>query len=261
MPYKREAQNLSVGFDRRIRLAWLDRTAEIVGEALHATRPGESPDPAALSAVRAALHRALAGEIQGTDARHKTVNILTRIWLRVPKAHCAMRDEALSLWSQVPDAGRLWLHWGMALLAYPFFRDVVTTVGRLLRSQDRFTLAQVQRELVARWGERTTLDYAARGVISSLVDWGVLTLGDGRGIYQGTSTRISPHPELSVWLIEATLRSFSDTTLYLYSLLYFPSLFPFQLDIRLSQLHTSSRLLILHGEGNEPLVTLRKMQN
>jgi hypothetical protein len=248
-----------VGFDRRIRLAWLDQTAETVREALRATRSGESPGPATLSAVRAALHRALAGEIQGTDARHRTVNILTRIWLRVPEAHRALRDEALSLWSRVPDAGRLWLHWGMTLLAYPFFRDVVTTVGRFLRSQDRFTLAQVQRELVARWGERTTLDYAARGVISSLVDWGVLALGDGRGIYQGTSTRTSPHPELPIWLVEATLRSSLDTTLHLYSLLYLPSLFPFQLDISPSQLHTSSRLLILHGEGNEPLVTLRTM--
>jgi hypothetical protein len=192
---KREDLNPSIGFDRRIRLAWLDRTAEIVGEALRATRPGESPDPAALAAVRAALHRALAGEIQGTDARRKTVNILTRIWLRVPEAHRALRDEALSLWPRVPDAGRLWLHWGLALLAYPFFRDVATTVGRLLRAQDRFTLAQVQRELVARWGERTTLDYAAPRAISSLADWGVLAPSeDGRGIYRGDARAGLPAP-------------------------------------------------------------------
>jgi hypothetical protein len=257
---RREDLNPSIGFDRRIRLAWLDRTAEIVGEALRATRPGESPDPAALAAVRAALHRALAGEIQGTDARRKTVNILTRIWLRVPEAHRALRDEALSLWPRVPDAGRLWLHWGLALLAYPFFRDVATTVGRLLRAQDRFTLAQVQRELVARWGERTTLDYAAPRAISSLADWGVLAPSeDGRGIYRGTPARVSPHPELPVWLIEAALRSSPGTTLSLYDLLHLPALFPFRLDIGLNQLYASPRFLILHNGDNEPLVALRTM--
>ena len=257
---RREDLHPSIGVDRRIRLAWLDRTAEIVGEALRQASPGEDADPAVLSAVRAALNQALAGEIRGTDARRKTVTILTRIWLRVPEAHRALRDEALSLWPQVPDAGRLWLHWGLALLAYPFFRDVATTVGRLLRAQDRFTLAQVQRELVARWGERTTLDYAVPRAISSLADWGVLASSeDGRGIYQGTPARVSPHPELPVWLIEAALRSSPGATLPLYDLLHLPALFPFRLDIGLDQLYASSRFLILHNGDNEPLVTLRTM--
>ena len=247
-----------IGFDRRIRLTWLDQSAETAGEILREIGVGKGAPSAALPAFRAAMNRAMAEEIRGRDARRKTINVLTRIWLLVPESHRTLRDEALCLWSRVPDAGRLWLHWGLTLLAYPFFRDVAATVGRLLRAQDRFTLAQVMREITARWGERTTLNYVVPRVIYSLVDWGVLeAMESERGIYQGTSARVSPHPELPIWLIEAVLRASPGEALPVYPLLHLPALFPFRLETGLEELHASRRFLIVRNGDGEPLVTIR----
>lgn len=244
----------SIGFDRRIRRAWLDRTAEIVQEALS----GAGPDLAALTSVRAALNQALEEEIRGPDARRKTINVLTRIWLRVPDPHRALRDKALALWAETPESGRLWLHWGLVLLAFPFFRDLAATVGRLLRAQDRFTTAQVVRELSGRWGERTTLDYAVPRAIYSLTDWGVLeAIGEERGLYRQAPARVSPHPELPLWLLEAALQASPGDALSLYDLLHLPALFPFRLDIALERLHTSSRFLLLRNGDGEEWVTVR----
>lgn len=254
MPEPRPSPSASIGFDRRVRLAWLDRTAEIVRETLS----GAGPDPAALSSVRAALNRALEGEVRGTDARRKTINVLTRIWLRVPEVHRVLRDEALALWGEVFPEERLWLHWGLSLLAYPFFQDVATTVGRLLRSQERFTTAQVVRELAARWGERTTLDYAVPRAISSLTEWGVLVaVGEEKGSYTGTSARATSHPELPLWLLAAALRASSGSVLSLYDLLRLPALFPFRLEVGLDRLHASPRFLILRNGDGEEWVTVR----
>ncbi len=254
MTEPRTYPNASIGFDRRIRRAWLDRTAEIVGEALS----GAGLGPAALTFVRAALNRALEEEIRGGDARRKTINVLTRIWLRVPEAHRALRDEALVLWAGVPPDGRLWLHWGLALLAYPFFRDVAATVGRLTRSQERFTIALVARELAARWGERTTLDYAAPRAISSLADWGVLVAVEGeKGVYRRTPERAAPHPELPLWLLEAALRASPGDVTSLYDLLHLPALFPFRLDVGLDRLYASPRFLIFRNGDGEEWVTVR----
>ena len=235
-----------IGFDRKIHRAWMDLAAETVLR---------ERDPAA---VHAALDRALASEVGGAEARRKTVNVLTRIWLRVPEAHRPLRDEALSLWDDVARADRLWLHWGLILLAYPFFRDVVTVVGRLLRLQERFTTGQVYRQIVARWGERTTLKYAVRRTVWSLVDWGVLhPIGEGKGPYEAASPLTTSHAELPLWLLEAALRSHPSDALPLYDLLRLPSLFPFQIDIGLDRLHASARFLILReGDGRE-LVTVR----
>ncbi len=236
-----------IGFDRKIRRAWLDLAAETVLR---------ERDPAA---VHAALDRALASEVRGSEARRKTVNLLTRIWLRVPQAHRPLRDEALSLWNDVTGTDRLWLHWGLALLAYPFFRDVVTVVGRLLRLQERFTTGQVYRQIVARWGERTTLKKATQRVITSLVDWGIFhPVEEGRGLYVAIAPPATTHAELPLWLLECALRSHPNDALPLYDLLRLSSLFPFQIDIGLDRLHASARFLILReGDGRE-LVTVRE---
>lgn len=235
-----------IGFDRKIHRAWMDLAAETVLR---------EQDPAA---VRAALDRALASEVRGAEARRKTVSVLTRIWLRVPEAHRPLRDEALSLWGDMARADRLWLYWGLTLLAYPLFRDVVTVVGRLLRVQERFTTGQVYRQIVARWGERTTLEYAVRRAVRSLVDWGVLyPIRRGKGPYEATSPLTTSHAGLPLWLLEAALRSHPGDALPPYDLLRLPSLFPFRIDVGLDRLHASARFLILReGDGRE-LVTVR----
>lgn len=63
---------------------------------------------------------------------------------------------------------RVWFHWGMACLAYQFFRDTSAVVGRLLTLQDDFTTAQVQSRLLSSWGDRPTIKQAAHASVPML---------------------------------------------------------------------------------------------
>ncbi len=265
----REGASERVGLDRRIRRAWLDRTAELVREQMGGGPSAGESDPAVLAAsVRAALARHLEEEIAGSDARRKTVNVLTRIWVRVPPEHRALRDEALALWEALgaarPSPGlspdlRLALHWGLCLLAYPFFRDLAATLGRLLRVHDRVTAGLVYRRVAERWGERSTLVYAVQRALSSLADWGVLEAGaDGRGPYHGAPPLRTDHPDLSLWLLEAALRARSggpdpwSAPVALHDLPSLPELFPFAVDLPPGAIHRSPRFFITrNGDGVE----------
>jgi hypothetical protein len=210
-----------IGFDRKIHLSWLNLVAGVVRD---------SKD---IAVVNAALDRALAVEVRGSEARRKTTNVLTRIWLRVQEAHQSLRDEALDLWANVTAPERVWLHWGLALLAYPFFRDVVATAGRLIRLQEEFTLAQVHRAIVSRWGERATLKYAVPRVLYSLSDWKILThLDQQEGRYAIAGKCESGNPEMALWLLEAALRTYPADALPLYDLQRLPELFPFAVTLR-----------------------------
>lgn len=265
----REGASERVGLDRRIRRVWLDRTVELVRERLEGEPSAERLDQADLAAsVRAALADGLAGEIAGSDARRKTVNVLTRIWVRVPLEHRALRDEALGLWgaleatpsSPVPSPDlRMALHWGLCLLAYPFFRDLATVLGQLLRVYKRVTTGLVYRRIAERWGERSTLVYAVWRALSSLTDWGVLQAGDdGRGPYRATSPLRVEHPDLALWLLEAALRARSvgpdvwGAPVALYELSALPELFPFVVELPPGAIHRSPRFFIARsGDGVE----------
>lgn len=236
-----------IGFDRKIRLSWLDLAAGVVR------------DTKDITVVNAALDRALATEVGGNQARRKTINVLTRIWLRVPEGHQLLRDEALALWADVTEPERVWLHWGLALLAYPFFRDVAATVGRLIRLQEEFTLAQVHRAVVSRWGERATLKYAVPRVLYSLSDWQMLVyLDQQEGRYAIAGKCEFPTPEIALWLLEAALRAYPADALPLYDLQRLPELFPFVLSVGSGEIHSSTRFLIVQEAGNTDLVTLRQ---
>ncbi len=178
-----------IGFDRLIRLRWLDRAALLAAELRDA------------EALHQAMLAQLAGELPGEDARRKTANVLTRIWWRVPDEHVSLRDGALAQIKECTPEERLMYHWGMCLLAYPIFRDVAATTGRLLRLQGTFRQAQVVSRISAEWGNRTTLDTAVPRIVLSMADWGVLELAGEKGIYRATPHVTVTRMEPVAWLL------------------------------------------------------------
>ena len=253
-----------IGFDRVIRLAWLDQGALLA----HELRDAE--------ARRAALVDHLASEVSGEKARRNTVTVLTRIWWRVPEARIPMRDEALPQVVHLAPEDRVALHWGMALLAYPLFRDVATIIGRLLGLQGDFKLAQLSRRIGAEWGNRTTLEYAVPRILRSLADWGVLQATDEVGVYRaspqacaeayhvaarasGLHSRdrrrsIAPSdPELALWLLEAALRTRCTAAVPVTDLLRAPELFPFTIPLSSADLQRSERFQF-HQQGQDILM-------
>jgi len=217
-----------IGFDRKLELDWLDAT---VGFCQRGLDPGS---------VAEQLQKQLEPEIAGGEARRKTITVLSRIWVNVPEEDSRLRNEALGLASQIMPEERLWLHWGMSLLAYPFFRDVAATVGQLSRLQGTFSHAQVQRRMVESWGQRTTLRRAVQRLVRTFVGWGVLNDTETRGSYDAASSRQTQNADLALWLVDCALRANGSEQVPLGELAQLPYVFPFDLlpfinDVRLSR--------------------------
>lgn len=226
-----------LGFDRRLSLYWLDTTAGLLLR---------ERDPVA---IRAALHQQLGDVISGTAARRKTITLLCRIWVTPPTAP-HLRDEALEMIPNLLPAERLWLHWGLTMLAYPFFRDITATLGRLFQIQGHCSVGQVTDRMINNWGERSTLIRATQRALRSLIEWDVIASQTPRGRLIGCSAQASATESLQIWLLDAALRAHQNEGVALNELAQLPQLFPFQLNIALHELTRSDRFeTMAQGSG------------
>jgi hypothetical protein len=237
-----------VGIDRKIKRAWLDTGLD---------RLTQTTDEAEL---RGFLDRALKDELPGKESRAKSVGIVLRIWSGIPKERVALRDRAVALLPRITGQERLWLHWGMTALAYPFFRDAAEVVGRLLALQDDFTTAQVQARLLTTWGDRATSKEAAQKLLTTLADWEVLRSTKAKGHFLLASKMKASTPDLQLWLLEALLGASAADEIEAQQLLRLPEAFPFTLNIGVAEVRRHEGFNI-HRQGLDmDMVGLRKVK-
>ena len=241
-----------VGFSQRIRLEWLQQTANLV---LAGNDKG---------AVNSSLQELLQDKVSvGGHAvrgnKEKAITILMKIWLNVPRGLDELRSDGLELLKNLPSKDQIAVHWGMAMAVYPFWATVAANTGRLLRLQGTAAAAHVQRRVREQYGERETVSRAARRVIRSFVDWDVLSETSEKGIYSQGRTYFIDDPRLISWLIEASLHARSNGSAAIKNLLDSTSLFPFRL-MHLPAEHLvskSPRLDLLRHGLDDDLVMLR----
>ncbi len=242
-----------IGFSQRIRLEWFEKTANLVMAGNTKTSINEI--------LQDLLKDNLSGGKPGVrGSREKTITILMKIWLTVPSELEALRNEGLRILQGLPRKDRIVVHWGMALAAYPFWGAVAAHTGRLLRLQGTTAAAHVQRRIKEQYGERETASRAARRVLRSFIDWGVLNETQDKGVYaQGNQYSIQD-PKLIAWLVEASLHARMNGSAAIKELLDNTSLFPFHLaHISAEYLVSSSpRLDLLRHGLDEDLVMLRQ---
>ena len=211
-----------VGFSQRIRLEWLDYTANLL-------LAGNRNDAVA-TALRARLaERFSIGDGRVSGNRDKAVAILSRVWAAVPGERRALRDEGLDRLRRADADERLLVHWCMCMVAYPFFGAVAEAAGRPLRLQGSVAAAQAQHRLRARLGERETVARAARRVLRTFVDWGALADAGEKGLYRGARKRVVENPALAVWVLKAIVAAGDGRPRPPSRLLRAPRLFPFDI--------------------------------
>ena len=225
-----------VGFDRRIHTEWLDALADQVAK-------GES-----VPALRRYLHGLLEKDHPAKTARGKTVTVLMRIWVHLPPEHLPIRREAFDLLRSIRPADRIWLHWGMCLLAYPLFRDTATAIGRLLKLHDEFTLTQLQRRLVDVWGDRSTVKRASQRIVRSMIDWGALADIDRSRRFRAAPQRTTASKPLQLWFLRACHTAAEAETVEAQQLLGLPLAFPLKLTITKTDLRRYDHFA-LHRQG------------
>ena len=242
-----------IGFSQRIRLEWFEKTANLILAGNDKTAVNDSLQEMLKDKV------SVGGQaVRGN--REKAITILMKTWLTVPSGLESLRDEGLKILQGLPRKDRIAVHWGMALAAYPFWGAVAAHTGRLLRLQGTAAAAHVQRRIKEQYGERETVSRAARRVISSFVDWGVLTGTKEKGIYSQGDTYSIDDPKLISWLIEASLHARSNGSAAIKDLLDSPSLFPFRLTHMPAEhlVSMSPRLDLLRHGLDDDLVMLQE---
>jgi len=240
-----------VGFSQRIRLDWLDYTANLV-------LAGNQRDEIVEALSDRLKEKLSVGNQPERGNRDKAITILTKVWVTVPSELQSLRDEGLHHLRSRGPSDRLLVHWCMCMAVYPFFGTVADAVGRLLRLQGTAGAAQVQRRLRERFGERETVARAARRILRAYIDWAVLRETEEKGLYCGNAKRVIDDVPVTIWAIKAMLFAGSNNPQSAPALLRGPHLFPFDIALpSMRELEACAALEISrHGLDQEVLIGL-----
>jgi hypothetical protein len=225
-----------VGISQKIKRMWMDQVLDAVIGGVDESR------------LRGLLDAEMRDGLPGATARAKRVSIVLRIWSNVSPPFRPLRDRALALVSDITRKERLWLHWGMTALTYPFFRDTAEIVGRLISLQGDVTATQVQVRIATTWGDRETSLRAAKYLLNTMTDWEVLRTTNTRGRFVAAGSESTVNTELQMWLLEALLTASSADEIEVGHLLRLPGAFPFALDVGVAQLRRHKRFDV-HRQG------------
>ena len=228
-----------IGFNRTITLKWLNAAANL---------RSQTDD---LQSVRQGLEDVLLQDMHGVDARRKTIDVLVNIWLKSAEVSPYLHKKALELLPEVSEPQRIWLHYGLTLIYYPFFRQCTTLIGQISRVQDKVTRQLVKNRLAGDLGHLGSLNRAAERVMASLLDWDILS-DLGRNEYKAEVSRLAiEYKDVEAWLLACALDAHPADELPFSDLLNLPELFPFQFSITLDDLRHRKEFSVQRQGGWE----------
>jgi len=235
-----------IGFRRNLYLEWLEQTA---GLACAGVPAGEA---------RAQLEQALAATIRYDTNRRQAIDQLLNIWYGTARQQAALHAGALELYASHPATDdHLALHYGLALVAYPFFRQGCELIGRTLRYGGTVRTATLQQELPRELGNLGALQGACKRITFSLRQWGLLVNGPRRYTYVAREPRVQPSSEaLSCWLLAAALAAHPTESLAWDDLVHLPELFPFQITLTARAARRCSLLQLYRSGAGYDMVLL-----
>jgi len=212
----------NIGFNRNLYRPWLDAAAAFCSE---------TDD---LVEVRACLEPVVEQDIKSAVNRRKAIDTLINICGKSADIAPGLHREALTRFQTTPTiADRLWLHYGMTLLTYPFFREVSATIGQLGRHEETISPAMVKQRMIAERGELGSLEKAVERVMFSMRNWGLLAPSSQRYAYTPRVQALSTNQiSLELWLLACALNAHPADELPFADLLHLPELFPFRFAVK-----------------------------
>ena len=183
-----------IGFDRKIELEWVDYVAELVSRGL--------PE----SEIREQLAKKLSVYGLSSSKRgalSKTITVLTRLWLNVSEDIIPLRDKAVDLHRLAHGKDKVALHVCLAFANYPFFFDVMTQIGRLLKLQNSFSSKQVTRRIVEKWGDTQRVKRSVGHVLQTLKLWGIIEPLQKISVYRNPTNGHIPREGLHSFVEDA----------------------------------------------------------
>jgi hypothetical protein len=233
-----------IGFNRTIFLRWLDAAADL---------RAQTDD---LLFLRNGLKDVLGQDITGVDAIRKSIDVIVNIWHKSAEIDDGLHTQALEFLPQITVAERIWLHYGLTLLYYPFFRQTAAILGQFARTGEPITRQAVKGRLSAEIGHLGSLNRSAERVIASLVDWGLLLHQKKENVYIPKIKAIkTDNLKVQNWLLACALLAHPANELPFSDLIRSPELFPFDLSITIDSLRPDPRFSI-HKQGMWDMISL-----
>lgn len=239
-------QRTRIGFDRTISSEWLD-------VALARVMTGETPE-----STRNFLWDFLEDVEPGTtnnSGRGKTLTVLTRIWVSVPKEAEPLKRAALKCVASTLGEDRIGVHWAMVTGTHPFFFDVATHLGKLIKLHGQANRSQIKRRMTETWGDRSTLERTIQHVLRSMVQWGLLRFGKEHGSLIGPPHRLNISAEVGQLLVHSVLVA-QGKGMPSSDLVNHPALFPFAIRMTAREMMHNSNLQVQRQGDRSDFVEL-----
>jgi len=233
----------AVGFDQKILLNYLNYTAN------------EANDTKKIEMYKK-LEQYLIKDIKGNKSRKNAITILMKIWYSNNETNKCIQKRAFRLLPGLDLKERIVLHWGMTLMAYPFFKEIASEIGRLSSRQHDFSSSQIYRKIKELYGDRRRVEVSCNAVFTSLKNWRVITQIK-QGVYSLTDKIMIPNNNLMNWLVEAAIISSKREYIQIDEVLTLTYLFPFSFNINTGLLDNSI-FEITNQDINKTIIRIKK---
>jgi len=231
----------SIGLSRTVRLDWLDAAATLCLE----NRPHAE--------IRQELDRLVEPAQRGPVERARIVDTLVRIWV---KGDPGLKAYALALYPHLSSRDdRLWLHYGMILAQYPFFRLCAATLGQIARVEETVSRKIIKDRVAAEMGNLGRIERAIERLFKTWVDWCILEPAENNLKFKiKARSLLSSSIELEKWLISCALSAHPSDAIPFADLVHLPELFPFRFSIVVDDLRQDQRFEVQRQGGGLDMV-------
>lgn len=231
-----------VGFDQKVLLHHLDYTA-------NQTKKYSRKE------MYTILDGYLRNDITGAKSRKNAITMLMKIWYLIDAELIPIRDEILGEFSQLTNEERLFVHWGLTIAAYPFFKDVANEFGRLFQLQDEVSSKAIGKRMKESYGDRRRVEVATSAVLMSMKAWNVIQPVGRQGYTKGEKIVIT-NPLIQSFLVQVILFVMESDSLHVDLIENHQLFFPFYCELNITELR-ERKIFSFHRQGVKELVIER----
>ncbi|MFC4660777.1 hypothetical protein [Oceanobacillus aidingensis] len=228
-----------VGFDQKVLLHHLDYTANQTKKLSR-------------KEMYTILDGYLRDDITGAKSRKNAITMLMKIWYLVDEDLKPIRDEVLDEFNQLTNEERLFVHWGLTIAAYPFFKDVANEFGRLFHLQDEVSSKAISKRMKEAYGDRRRVEVATSAVLMSMKAWNIIQPVE-KSIYTIDEKIVITNPLIQSFFVHVLLKVLNSDSLHVDLIENHQLFFPFNCEINITELR-ERKIFSFYRQGVNDLV-------
>lgn len=215
----------AVGFDQKIQFNHLDTTVKLLRYHLGNEK-----------VMYNLLDGHLLETVKGNKSRKNAITMLMKAWNFVDDTIFDLRKIALEEYPYLTEVEKKFVHYCFVCLAYPFFREQASYIGKQFKQADMIYSRTVLANMKNLYGERRRVEVATGAVFASIKEWELITMVKV-GQYESYKMEISvQNPLLHSLLIEVLLKHYDASTLTMETVNNSAIFFPFDYHVGIGDL-------------------------